>query len=203
MGGYTMKRHVKNCIHKESLLFAFVISIVLLFLPFHSDSEEKTDYDIRAALGILVKGAIRSTEHTVDVQQHVRNWPKPEFRNKWSKRTYEIQSMKVNIQKTEGASHPYKGTVYGVSRIKVQGPFDTRKAALSAYPMTANPTVKRAAFQLKYAFGDDKWVLQEGLLAPFDAETGHQGSWKKIWSPYYGGTKDRRWGVIYEYWAPK
>ena len=198
-----MKRQIKDCLHKESLLLAFVISIVLLFLPFHSGAEEKSDYEIRAALDRLVKRAIQSTEDTVDVQQHVRNWPIPEFKNKWSKQTYEMHSIKVQIQKIEGESHPYKGTVYGVSRIKVQGPFDTRKEALSAYPMTQNPSVKRAAFQLQYVFEADKWVLEEGLLAPFDAGTGQQGSWEKIWSPYHGGTRDRRWGVIYEYWAPK
>lgn len=198
-----MRKLFKEYLLNRPLLFSFFISFLVLFLPFHSGAEEKSDYEIRAALDKLVKGAIQSTEDTVDVQQHVRNWPKPEFKNKWSKQTYEMHSIKVHIQKTEGESPPYKGTVYGVSRIKVQGPFDTRKAALSAYPMTQNPSVRRAAFQLKYVFEDDKWVLEEGLLAPFDAGTGQQGSWEKIWSPYHGGTRDRRWGVIYEYWALK
>ncbi len=198
-----MKQQIKEYLLNPSSLFSFFISFLVLLIPFHSGAEEKSDYEIRAALGKLVKRAIRSTEDTVDVQQHVRHWPKPEFKNKWSKRTYEMHSMRVNIQKVEGESHAYTGTVYGVSRVKVQGPFDTRNTALSAYPMAKNPTVKRAAFQLKYVFEDDKWVLDEGTLAPFDAGTGQQGSWKKIWSPYHGGTKDRRWGVIYEYWAPK
>ncbi len=203
IGGYTMKKQIKECLLKESFLFAFVISFVLLFLPFHSGSEEKTDYEIQAALGKLVNRAVHLTEDTVDVQQHVRHWPKPEFRNKWSKRTYQMQNIKVRVRKTEDQSHPYKGTVFGTSRIRTQGPFSSKERALSAYNMTQNPTFKRAAFKLTYLFEDDKWVFEEGLLAPFDAGTGRQGSWKPIWSPYHGGTRDRRGGIIYEYWAPK
>jgi hypothetical protein len=203
IGGYTMTRQMKGCLIKASLPFAFIICSVLAFIPSHCFAEEKKEYEIQGSLQDLVNRAVRLSEQAVDVQQHIRQWPKPEFRNKWSKRTYEMHSMKVHIQKNEDESHPYKGTVYGVSRIKVQGPFDTRKAAISAYPMTQNPTVKRAAFQLKYVFEDDKWIFDEGLLAPFDAGTGEQGSWRKIWSPYHGGTKDRRWGLIYECWAPK
>jgi hypothetical protein len=140
---------------------------------------------------------------SVDVEKHTRHWPKPEFRNKWSKRTYEMHSVKVRVRKTEAESHPYKGTVFGTSRIRTQGPFSSKERALSAFNMTQNPTFKLAAFKLTYVFQGDKWVFEEGLLAPFDAGTGRQGSWKSIWSPYHGGTKDRTWGIIYEYWASK
>ena len=197
-----MKRQVREYLPKETFLFAFVVSSVLLFLSPHSDAEEKADYEIQAALDKLVRRAVQLTEETVDAQKHVRNWPRPEFRNKWSKRTYEMQNIKVRVQKTEGESHPYKGTVFGTSRIRTQGPFSNKERALSAYNMTQNPTFERGAFKLSYVFEDGKWVLEEGLLAPFDAGTGRQGSWKPIWSPYQGGTRDRRWGVIYEYWAP-
>jgi hypothetical protein len=173
----------------------------LLFLPFHSRAEEKTDYEIQASLQRFVNRAVHLTEDAVDVEKHIRHWPKPEFRNKWSKRTYEMRSIKVRVRKTEGESHPYKGTVFGTSRIRTQGPFASKERALSAFNMTQNPTFKQAAFKLTYVFEGDKWVFEEGLLAPFDAGTGRQGSWKSIWSPYHGGTKDRTWGIIYEYWA--
>jgi hypothetical protein len=203
IGGYTMKRQIKEYLLKETFPFAFVISLILLFLPFHSGAEEKADYEIQAALDRLVRRAVHLTEDTVDVQKHVRNWPRPEFRNNWSKRTYEMQNIKVRVRKTQDQSQPYKGTVFGTSRIRTQGPFSSKESALSAFNMTQNPTFIRAAFKLTYLFEDDKWVLEEGQLAPFDAGTGRQGSWKPIWSPYHGGTRDRRWGVIYEYWAPK
>jgi hypothetical protein len=175
----------------------------LLLVSFHSGAEQKTDYEIQAALNKLVQRAVHLTEDAVDVQQHVRQWPRPEFRNMWSKRTYEMQNIKVRVRKTQDQSHPYKGTVFGTSRIRTQGPFSSKERALSAYNMTQNPTLKRAAFKLTYLVEDNKWVLEEGVLAPFDAGTGRQGSWKPIWSPYHGGTRDRRWGIIYEYWAPK
>jgi hypothetical protein len=207
-----MKNQLKKCLPKECFLFAFIISFVLLFLPFHSSAEEKSDYEIQASLQRFVNRAV-----PVDVEKHTRHWPKPEFRNKWSKRTYEMHSVKVRVRKTEGESHPYKGTVFGTSRIRTQGPFDSKERALSAFNMTQNPTFKLAAFKLTYVFEDDKWVFEEGLLAPFDAGTGReegllapfdagtgrQGSWKSIWSPYHGGTKDRRSGIIYKYWATK
>jgi hypothetical protein len=198
-----MKNQLKKCLPKECFLFAFIISFVLLFLPFHSSAEEKSDYEIQASLQRFVNRAVHLTEEAVDVEKHTRHWPKPEFRNKWSKRTYEMHSVKVRVRKTEGESHPYKGTVFGTSRIRTQGPFDSKERALSAFNMTQNPTFKLAAFKLTYVFEDDKWVFEEGLLAPFDAGTGRQGSWKSIWSPYHGGTKDRRSGIIYEYWATK
>ena len=203
MGGYAMKRQIRETLLKQTFLFAFVISLILFFLSFHSRAEEKADHEIQAALDKLVRRAVHLTEDTVDVKKHVRNWPRPEFRNNWSKRTYEMQNIRVRVQKTEDQSHPYKGTVFGTSRIRTQGPFSSKERALSAYNMTQNPTFKRGAFKLTYLFEDDKWVLEEGLLAPFDAGTGRQGSWKPIWSPYHGGTRDRRWGVIYEYWTPK
>lgn len=196
-----MKRQIKECLFNESFLFAFVISFLALFLPFHSGAEEKPDYEIQAVLDKLVNKAIHLTEDTIDVQHHVRHWPGPEFRNKWSRRTYEMQNIKVTVRKTDDQSHPYKGTVFGISRIRTQGPFDSKESAHSAYNMTQNPTFKRAAFKLSYLFEDGKWVLEQGQLAPFDAGTGRQGSWKPIWSPYHGGTKDTRWGLIYEYWA--
>ncbi|MGD8227645.1 MAG: hypothetical protein PVI20_07685 [Desulfobacteraceae bacterium] len=198
-----MKIRLRETLLKQTFLFAFVISLVFLFLSFHSDAEEKADYEIQAALDELVRRAVRLTEDTVDVQKHVRNWPRPEFRNKWSKRTYEMQNIRVRVRKTEDQSHPYRGTVFGTSRIRTQGPFDSKESALSAYSMTQNPTFTRAAFKLTYLFESDKWALEEGQLAPFDAGTGRQGSWKPIWSPYHGGTSDRRWGIIYKYWAPK
>jgi hypothetical protein len=197
-----MKRDLRECVLKQTFLFTFVISLLLFFLSFHSDAEEKADYEIQAALDKLVRRAVQLTEETVDVQKHVRNWPRPEFRNNWSRRTYEMQNIKVRVQKTEDQSHPFKGTVFGTSRIRTQGPFSNKERALSAYNMTQNPTFERGAFKLSYVFEDGKWVLEEGLLAPYDAGTGRQGSWKPIWSPYHGGTRDRRWGVIYEYWAP-
>ena len=203
MGGYTMKRQIREHLLKETFLFAFVTSLILLLLSFHSGAEEKADYEIQAALGQLVKRAVHLTEDAVDVQKHVRNWPRPEFRNKWSRRTYEMHSIKVRVRKTEGESHPYNGTVFGTSRIRTQGPFASKERALSAFNMTQNPTFKRAAFKLTYVFKGDKWVFEEGSLAPFDAGTGRQGSWKPIWSPYHGGTNDRRWGIIYEYWVQK
>lgn len=203
MGGYTMMSQIREHLLKKTLLFAFVASLILLFLSFNSGAEEKADYEIQAALGQFVKRAVHLTEDTVDVQKHVRNWPRPEFRNKWSKRTYEMQNIKVRIRKTDDQSHPYKGTVFGTSRIRTQGPFASKERAVSAYIMTQNPTFTRAAFKLLYVLEDGKWVLEEGQLAPFDAGTGRQGSWKPIWSPYHGGTKDRRWGLIYEYWAPQ
>ena len=197
-----MMRQITEYLLKQTFLFAFVVSLVLLFLSNHSDAEEKADYEIQAALDKLVRRAVQLTEGTVDVQKHVRNWPRPEFRNNWSKRTYEMQNIKVRVQKTEDQPHSFKGTVFGTSRIRTQGPFSNKERALSAYNMTQNPTFERGAFKLSYVFEDGKWVLEEGLLAPFDAGTGRQGSWKPIWSPYHGGTRDRRWGVIYEYWAP-
>jgi len=203
MGGYTMKKQIRKYLLKETFLFAFLISLILIFLSFHSGAEENADYEIQAALNNLVKSAVHLTEDTVDVQHHVRNWPRPEFRNKWSKRSYEMQNIKVRVQKTEDKSHPYKGTVFGVSRVRTQGPFSSKETALSAYSMTQNPTFTRAAFKLSYLLEDGRWLLEEGQLAPFDAGTGRQGSWKPIWSPYHGGTKDRRWGIIYHYWAPK
>jgi hypothetical protein len=178
-----MKNQLKKCLPKECFLFAFIISFVLLFLPFHSSAEEKSDYEIQASLQRFVNRAVHLTEEAVDVEKHTRHWPKPEFRNKWSKRTYEMHSVK---------------TVFGTSRIRTQGPFDSKERALSAFNMTQNPTFKLAAFKLTYVFEDDKWVFEEGLLAPFDAGTGRQGSWKSIWSPYHGGTKDRRSGIIYK-----
>lgn len=198
-----MKYQLKKCMPKECFLFPFIIFLGLLSLAFHSSAEEKTDYEIQASLQRLVNRAVHLTEDAVDVEKHIRHWPKPEFRNKWSKRTYEMHSIKVRVRKTAGESHPYKGTVFGASRIRTQGPFASKERALSAYNMTQNPTFKQAAFKLTYAFEDDKWVFEEGVLAPFDAGTGQQGSWKPIWTPYHGGAKDRRWGIIYEYWAPK
>ena len=198
-----MKYQLKKCSPKACFLFAFIIFLGLLSLAFHSRAEEKTDYEIQASLQRFVIGAVRLTEEAVDVEKHIRHWPKPEFRNKWSKRTYEMRSIKVRVRKTEGESHPYKGTVFGTSTIRTQGPFASKERALSAYNMTQNPTFKQAAFKLTYVFQDDKWVFEEGLMAPFDAGTGRQGSWKSIWSPYHGGTKDRTWGIIYEYWAQK
>lgn len=198
-----MKYQLKKCMPKACFLFAFIIFLGLLSLAFHSRAEGKTDYEIQASLQRFVIGAVRLTEEAVDVEKHIRHWPKPEFRNKWSKRTYEMRSIKVRVRKTEGESHPYKGTVFGTSTIRTQGPFASKERALSAYNMTQNPTFKQAAFKLTYVFQDDKWVFEEGLMAPFDAGTGRQGSWKSIWSPYHGGTKDRTWGIIYEYWAQK
>ena len=198
-----MNYQLKKCMPKACFLFAFIIFLGLLSLAFHSRAEEKTDYEIQASLQRFVTRAVRLTEEAVDVEKHIRHWPKPEFRNKWSKRTYEMRSIKVRVRKTEGESRPYKGTVFGTSTIRTQGPFASKERALSAYNMTQNPTFKQAAFKLTYVFQDDKWVFEEGLLAPFDPGTGRQGSWKSIWSPYHGGTKDRTWGIIYEYWAQK
>lgn len=198
-----MKNQLKKCMAKECFLFAFIIFLGLLSLAFYSRAEEKTDYEIQASLQRFVNRVVHLTEEAVDVEKHIRHWPKPEFRNKWSKRTYEMHSIKVRVRKTVGESHPYKGTVFGTSRIRTQGPFASKERALSAYNMTQNPTFKLAAFKLTYVFEDDKWVFEEGFLAPFDAGTGRQGSWKSIWSPYHGGTKDRTWGIIYEYWAQK
>lgn len=198
-----MRKQVKEYWQKENFLFAFFISFLVVFPPLHSGAEEPSEYKAQVSLDKLVNKAIHLTEDTVDVQQHVRHWPRPEFRNKWSRRTYEMQNTKVRVQKTEGEPHPFKGTVFGTSRIRSQGPFSSKERALSAYNMTQNPMFTRAAFKLLYLFKYDKWVLEEGQLAPFDAGTGRQGSWKPVWSPYHGGTKDRRWGLIYEYWAPK
>ena len=198
-----MIRQIKECLLKEPFFFAFVISLLVLFLPFYSGAEEPSEHEAQVSLDKLVNKAIHLTEDTVDVQRHVRHWPRPEFRNKWSRRTYEMQNIKVRVQKTEGEPHSFKGTVFGTSRIRTQGPFTSKETALSAYNMTQNPTFTWAAFKLTYVFEDDKWVLEDGQLAPFDAGTGRQGSWKPIWSPYHGGTRDRRWGLIYEYWAPK
>ena len=198
-----MKRQIWKDLLKKTFLMAFLISSVLIFLSFHSGAEEKSEYEIQVALGELVNKAIRLTENTIDVQQHVRHWPSAEFRNKWSRQTYEMQNVKVSVRKTQDQSHPYKGTVFGTSRIRTQGPFASKERALSAYSMVQNPTFARAAFKLSYLYDNGKWVFEEGQLAPFDAGTGRQGSWKPIWSPYHGGTKDRRWGIIYDYWAPK
>ena len=198
-----MKRQIREHLLRVPLLFAFVISLILIFLSFHSGAQEKSEYEIQVALGELVNKAIRLTEDTIDVQQHVRHWPSAEFRNKWSRRTYEMKNVKVSVRKTEDQSHPYRGTVFGTSKIRTQGPFTSKERALSAYSMVQNPTFARAAFKLSYLLEEGKWVLEEGQLAPFDAGTGRQSSWKPIWSPYHGGTRDRRWGLIYEYWAPK
>jgi hypothetical protein len=198
-----MKRQLREYLLKKTFLFAFLISLILIFFSFDSGAEEPTEYEAQVSLDKLVNKAIHLTEDAVDVQRHVRNWPRPEFRNKWSRRTYEMQNVKVTVRKTEDQSHPYKGTVFGTSRIRTQGPFTSKETALSAYSMIQNPTFARAAFKLSYLLEDGRWVLEEGQLAPFDAGTGRQGSWKPIWSPYHGGTRDRRWGVIYEYWAPK
>jgi hypothetical protein len=198
-----MKRQLREYLLKKTFLFAFLISLILIFFSFDSGAEEPTEYEAQVSLDKLVNKAIHLTEDAVDVQRHVRNWPRPEFRNKWSKRTYEMQNVKVTVRKTEDQSHPYKGMVFGTSRIRTQGPFTSKETALSAYSMVQNPTFTRATFRLSYLLEDGKWVLEEGEVAPFDAGTGRQGSWKSIWSPYHGGTKDRRWGIIYEYWAPK
>jgi hypothetical protein len=198
-----MKRQLKKYLVKKTFLFAFLFSTILIFFSFNSAAQEPSEYEAQVSLDKLVNKAIHLTEDTVDVQRHVRNWPRPEFRNKWSKRTYEMQNVKVTVRKTEDQSHPYKGMVFGTSRIRTQGPFTSKETALSAYSMVQNPTFTRATFRLSYLLEDGKWVLEEGEVAPFDAGTGRQGSWKSIWSPYHGGTKDRRWGIIYEYWAPK
>jgi len=198
-----MKRQIEEHLFTRPLFFSFFTFFLVLFLPFHSGAQEKSEYEAQVSLDKLVNKAIHLTEDTVDVQRHIRHWPRPEFRNKWSRRTYEIQNVKVIVRKTEDQSHPYKGTVFGVSRIRTQGPFDSKETALSAYNMTQNPTLAQAAFKLFYLLEDGKWVLEEGQLALFDAGTGRQGSWKPIWSPYHGGTKDRRWGLIYDYWAPR
>ena len=198
-----MKRQLKKYLLTKSFLFAFLIFLILILVSLYSGAEEPSEYEAQLALDKLVNKAIHLTEDAVDVQKHIRNWPRAEFRNKWSKRTYEMQDVKVNVRKTEDQSHPYKGMVFGTSRIRTQGPFTSKETALSAYSMIQNPTFTRAAFKLSYLFEDGKWVLEQGEVAPFDAGTGRQGSWKPIWSPYHGGTKDRRWGVIYEYWAPK
>lgn len=96
-----MKRQIKEYLLKEPFLFALVISFLWLFLPFHSGAEEGTDYEIQAALDKLVNRAVHLTEDTVYVQKHVRHWPRPEFRNNWSKRTYEMQNIRVRVRKTE------------------------------------------------------------------------------------------------------
>jgi hypothetical protein len=90
-----MKNQLKKCLPKECFLFAFIISFVLLFLPFHSSAEEKSDYEIQASLQRFVNRAVHLTEEAVDVEKHTRHWPKPEFRNKWSKRTYEMHSVNL------------------------------------------------------------------------------------------------------------
>jgi hypothetical protein len=198
-----MKRQLKEYLPKNTFLFAFLFSTILIFFSFHSGAEEPSEYEAQVSLDKLVNKAIHLTEDAVDVQRHVRNWPRPEFRNKWSRRTYEMQNVKVTVRKTEDQPHPYKGMVLGTSRIRTQGPFTSKETALSAYSMIQNPTFTRTAFRLSYLIENGKWVLEEGEVAPFDAGTGRQGAWKPIWSPYYGGTKDRRWGIIYDYWAPK
>jgi hypothetical protein len=197
-----MNRQLKGYLLKETLSFTFLISLILIFFSFHSGAEEMSEYDAQLSLDKLVNKAVHLTEDAVDVQRHVRHWPRPEFRNKWSRRTYDMQNVKVTVSKTEDQSHTYKGTVFGASRIRTQGPFTSKETALSAYSMIQNPIFTRAAFKLSYLLEDGKWVLEEGEVAPFDAGTGRQGSWKPIWSPYHGGTKDRRWGIIYEYWTP-
>jgi hypothetical protein len=198
-----MKRQLKEYLLKKTFLFAFLCSSILIFFSFHSAAQEPSEYEAQLSLDKLVNKAIHLTEDAIDVQKHIRNWPRAEFRNKWSRRTYEMQNVKVDVRNTEDQSHPYKGIVFGTSRIRTQGPFTSKETALSAYSMIQNPTFTRAAFKLSYLLEDGKWVLEEGEVAPFDAGTGRQGSWKSIWSPYHGGTKDRRWGIIYEYWAPK
>ncbi len=198
-----MKRQLKKRLLKEAFVLAFLISLILIFFSFHSGAEEPSEQDAQLSLDRFVNKAVHLTEDAVDVQQHIRHWPSAEFRNKWSRRTYEMQNIRIRVQKTEDQSHPYKGTVFGVSIIRTQGPFTSKETALSAYKMIQNPTFTRAAFKLSYRLEDGKWALEEGQLAPFDAGTGRQGSWKPIWSPYHGGTKDRRWGIIYDYWAPK
>ena len=198
-----MKYQPKKCMPNGCFLLILITSLGLLSHAFHSSAEENRDYEIQASLQRLVSRAVRLTEDAVDVEKHTSRWPKPEFRNKWSRRTYEMHSIKVRVLKTQGESHPYKGRVFGTSRIRTQGPFASKERALTAFNMTQNPTFEQAAFKLTYVFQDDKWVFEEGFLAPFDVATGSQGSWKDIWSPYRGGTRDRRWGIIYQYWVPR
>ena len=61
-----MKKQIREYLLKQPLLFSLFTSFLVFFLPFHSGAEQKSDYEIQAALDKLVKRAIHLTEDTVD-----------------------------------------------------------------------------------------------------------------------------------------
>ena len=124
-----MKYQRKKCMPSRCFLFAFFTFVGLLFHPFHSDAEEKTDYEIQASLQKLVNRAVHLTEDAVDVEKHTSRWPEPQFRNKWSRRTYEMHSIKVRVQKTQGdisgALKSYRDSFTVMSRLAASDPKNT------------------------------------------------------------------------------
>ncbi len=179
----------------------FFISVVLILIGSYSRAADQSEEEIAAALNLIIDRAIRLTGDAVDVEKYAETSRHPEWRNKWFRHTYEIKNLRSKVESKDSSLHPYRATISGTSQARIQGPFDSKNEARSAYSMIQNPTFEGAEFQITYIFENGKWVFEDGKYKPLHPEPGQGSSWKTLWRQGFGGDRANSYGLIYKYWT--